>query len=191
MEDAGDGEQDCDSNVGDDDIDDEATEAKVGEEEEEAGSADEEGPAVEEPEAACEEEECQHEPKEGDQNEGAALPIHRCIKNHKAAATTKKPTDEELPKEKKPSVPRAPWRQKKEEKDKEKAAEVGAAKAAKTKKNNKILASMPANWEEEEKKFFEANYDYNPQFIYDSPATNKRFLKMFPAPQHEYLPQAK
>ena len=41
---------------------------------------------------------------------------------------------------------------------------------------------MPANWEEEEKKFFEANYDYNPQFIYDSPATNKRFLKMFPAP---------
>lgn len=50
---------------------------------------------------------------------------------------------------------------------------------------------MPANWEEEEKKFFEANCDYNPQFMYDSPATNKRFLKMFPAPEYEYLPQAK
>ena len=68
---------------------------------------------------------------------------------------------------------------------------MGAATAAKTKKNNKILASMPANWEEEEKKFFAAGCDYNPQFMYDSPATNKRFLKMFPAPEYEYLPQAK
>jgi len=81
------------------------------------------------------------------------------VKNHKAAATKK---EEELPKEKKPSVPRAPWRQKKEDKDIEKAAEVGAANAAKTKKNNKILASMPANWEEEEAKFFELGGDYNP-----------------------------
>lgn len=69
MEDAGDGEQECDSNVGDDDINDEATEAKVGEEEEEAGSADEEGPAADEPGSAAEEEECQQEQKEGDQNE--------------------------------------------------------------------------------------------------------------------------
>ena len=50
---------------------------------------------------------------------------------------------------------------------------------------------MPANWETEEAKFFEMNYDYDPQFVYDSPATNKRFLKMFPAPKTEYLPQAK
>ena len=49
---------------------------------------------------------------------------------------------------------------------------------------------MPANWEEEEKKFFEMNYEYNPQFEYDSPATNKRFLKMFPEAKFEYLPQA-
>jgi hypothetical protein len=46
---------------------------------------------------------------------------------------------------------------------------------------------MPQNWEEEETKFFE-NDDYNPQFTYDSPATNKKFLKMFPAPKYEYLP---
>ena len=50
---------------------------------------------------------------------------------------------------------------------------------------------MPANWAEEEKKFFDANFEYDPQFVYDSPATNKRFLKMFPAPKFEYLPQAK
>ena len=49
---------------------------------------------------------------------------------------------------------------------------------------------MPANWEEEEKTFFEKEYDYDPQFQYDSPATNKRFLKMFPAPKYEYMPQA-
>ena len=67
MEDAGDGEQECDSNLGDDDINDEVTEPKVGGEVDEAGSADEDGPAVEEPGLACEEEECQHEPKEGDQ----------------------------------------------------------------------------------------------------------------------------
>jgi hypothetical protein len=58
------------------------------------------------------------------------------------------------------------------------------------KKCNKLLASMPANWEAEEAKFFELNCDYNPQFTYDSPATNKRFLKMFPAPKYEYMPQA-
>lgn len=88
-------------------------------------------------------------------------------------------------KEKKPSVPRAPWRQKKEEKVKAENAEKPK------KKNNKILASMPANWEEEEKTFFESNFEYNPQFVYDSPATNRRFLKMFPAPRYDYLPQAK
>lgn len=91
--------------------------------------------------------------------------------------------EEQLPKEKKPSVPRAPWRQKKEEKEKQAKAD-----APKPKKNNKILASMPANWEEEEKTFFEKEYDYDPQFQYDSPATNKRFLKMFPAPKYEYMP---
>lgn len=91
-------------------------------------------------------------------------------------------------KEKKPAVPRAPWRLKKEEKAAEKAKAEGQAKP---KKNNKILASMPANWAEEEKKFFDANFEYDPQFVYDSPATNKRFLKMFPAPKFEYLPQAK
>ena len=52
---------------------------------------------------------------------------------------------------------------------------------------------MPANWEEEERKFFEAvdnGEPYDPQFLYDSPATNKRFLKMFPAPKYEYIDQA-
>ena len=49
---------------------------------------------------------------------------------------------------------------------------------------------MPANWEEEERKFFESNYTYDPQFVYDSPATNRRFLKMFPEPRYEYMPQA-
>ena len=48
---------------------------------------------------------------------------------------------------------------KKEEKEKLEAAE----KAAKpNKKCNKLLASMPANWEAEEAKFFEMNCDYNP-----------------------------
>ena len=50
---------------------------------------------------------------------------------------------------------------------------------------------MPANWEEEERKFFESNFEYNPQFEYDSPATNKRFLKMFPEPSFEYITHAK
>lgn len=31
---------------------------------------------------------------------------------------------------------------------------------------------MPANWEEEEKKFFDLNHEYDPQFKYDCPATN-------------------
>lgn len=51
---------------------------------------------------------------------------------------------------------------KKEEREKEKEAEKLAKQKAKTKKNNKILASMPANWEEEERKFFESGYTYNP-----------------------------
>jgi len=93
-------------------------------------------------------------------------------------------------KEKKPAVPRAPWRQKKEDKVKEVEQKAKTDGQGKTKKNNKILASMPANWAEEEKKFFDSNYEYDPQFVYDSPATNKRFLKMFPAPKFEYLPQA-
>jgi len=88
--------------------------------------------------------------------------------------------------EKKPAVPRAPWRLKKEDKDKL----VPSATGTKKKNNNKILASMPANWEEEEKKFFDADFDYDPQFEYDCPATNKRFLKMFPAPKFDLLPQA-
>lgn len=82
-------------------------------------------------------------------------------------------------------MPRALWRLKKEEKVAVEKAVV-AAKPRKT--NNKILASMPANWAEEEEKFFEANYEYDPQFEYESPATNKRFLKMFPAPRFEYMP---
>lgn len=49
---------------------------------------------------------------------------------------------------------------------------------------------MPANWEEEERKFFESNYEYNPQFEYDNPASNKKYIKMFPEPKFEYLPQA-
>ena len=76
MEDAGDGEQECDSNLGDDELNDEPTETKVGEEEEEAGSGGEDGPAVDEAGSAAEEEECQHEhhkeQKEGDQIEGDA-----------------------------------------------------------------------------------------------------------------------
>ena len=104
----------------------------------------------------------------------------------------KKNGDDDLTaKKKKPAVPRAPWRMKKEEKAKEAADKAKAEAQAKPKKNNKILASMPANWAEEEQKFFEANYEYDPQFVYDSPATNKRFLKMFPAPKFDYLPQAK
>ena len=47
---------------------------------------------------------------------------------------------------------------------------------------------MPANWEEEERKFFEDEGNYDPQFEYDCPATNKRFLKMFPAPKYDLLP---
>ena len=72
----------------------------------------------------------------------------------------KKIMEEEQPvKEKKPSVPRAPWRLKKEEKEKEKAAEEAAKKP---KSKNKILASMPANWQEEEEKFFDSDFTYNP-----------------------------
>lgn len=98
---------------------------------------------------------------------------------------------------KKPSVPKAPWRLSKEER-KALAAEEARRElttnpnGAKGKKN-KLLASMPANWEEEERKFFEAvdkGEPYDPQFLYDSPATNKRFLKMFPAPKYEYIDQA-
>lgn len=65
--------------------------------------------------------------------------------------------EEEVKFEKKPSVPRAPWRAKKEEKEK---AEAAAQKPKK--KINKILGSMPTNWEEEETKFFEMNYEYDP-----------------------------
>ena len=63
----------------------------------------------------------------------------------------------------------------------------------KKKGRNKILASMPANWEEEEKKFFEAikaGKSYDPQFQYDDPKSNTRFLKMFPAPKYEFLDEA-
>jgi len=67
---------------------------------------------------------------------------------------------------------------------------VGGQPKAGGKKNNKILASMPSNWEDEEEKFFDANFNYDPQFTYDSPATNRRFLKMFPAPKYDYMPQA-
>ena len=54
--------------------------------------------------------------------------------------------DDLAAKEKKPAVPRAPWRMKKEEKAKEAADKAKAESSAKPKKNNKILASMPANW---------------------------------------------
>ena len=78
----------------------------------------------------------------------------------------KKNSDEEpantTTKEKKPAVPRAPWRQKKEEKAKEAADKAKGDGQAKAKKNNKILASMPANWAEEEQKFFDCGYDYDP-----------------------------
>lgn len=107
-----------------------------------------------------------------------------------------KKEEEPKPFEKKPGVPKAPWRMKKAERE---AYEEEEAKKELTrnpqgkKKNNKILASMPANWEEEERKFFEAREkgeNYDPQFLYDSPATNKRFLKMFPAPKYEYMETA-
>lgn len=52
------------------------------------------------------------------------------------------------------------------------------------------MAIMPDNWEEEERKFFELEGNYNPQFLYDSPAINKRFIKMFPQPKFEYLGHA-
>ena len=71
--------------------------------------------------------------------------------------------------------------------EKQKAKEE-ANKDKKSKKTKiKILASMPANWEEEEQKFFESGFNYDPQFEYDSPATNKKFLKMFPEPKYEYM----
>lgn len=50
---------------------------------------------------------------------------------------------------------------------------------------------MPDNWEEEEQKFFEADGDYNPQFVYEFANTNKRFIKMFPEPKYEYMDIAK
>lgn len=50
---------------------------------------------------------------------------------------------------------------------------------------------MPDNWEEEERKFFEANGDYDPQFVYDYPSINKRFIKMFPEPKYDYIDHAK
>lgn len=107
-----------------------------------------------------------------------------------------KKEEEPKPQEKKPGVPKAPWRMKKAERE---AYEEEEAKKELTrnpqgnKKKNKILASMPANWEEEERKFFEAiekGETYDPQFLYDSPATNKRFLKMFPEPKWEYMDNA-
>ena len=82
-------------------------------------------------------------------------------------------------------MPRAAWRLKKEEKEKVKD------ETKPTKKKNKLLATMPANYEEEEKKFFDSGCEYNPQFEYDSPATNRRFLKMFPAPKYELLEKSK
>lgn len=75
-------------------------------------------------------------------------------------------------------MPRAPWRARKEEREKEKAEKEKAEN--KPKKRNKLLATMPDNWEEEERKFFESEGNYNPQFEYDSPGINKRFIKMFP-----------
>ena len=78
-------------------------------------------------------------------------------------AVTRKYEEEQVIIQKKPSVPRAPWRVKKEERDKEKAA-TGATEATTKpkKKNNKLLATMPDNWEEEEAKFFEMEGDYDP-----------------------------
>lgn len=82
-------------------------------------------------------------------------------------------------------MPKALWRIKKEDKEKEiKIAE----NATKKPRRNKLLASMPLNYIEEEEAFFQNNFEYDPQFDYDSPATNKRFLKMFPEPSFEYLP---
>lgn len=94
-------------------------------------------------------------------------------------------------------MPKAPWRLKKEDRQKLKEEEEKAKLTTDPKGNkkgrNKILASMPANWEEEQNKFFEAHEKgetYDPQFLYDSPATNRRFLKMFPAPKYEFFEQA-
>ena len=49
---------------------------------------------------------------------------------------------------------------------------------------------MPTNCEEEEKKFFENNYDYDPQFEYECDPQNNEFIRMFPAPKFDLLPQA-
>lgn len=91
---------------------------------------------------------------------------------------------------KKPSVPRAPWRLKKEEREKEKAANSASTEPPKPRKKNKLLATMPDNWEEEERKFFESDGSYNPQFEYTHPSINKKFIKMFPEPKDEYMPIA-
>jgi len=60
---------------------------------------------------------------------------------------------------KKPPVPKALWRIKKEEKEKElKIAE----NATKKLRKNKLLASMPLNYYEEEEAFFQNNFEYDP-----------------------------
>ena len=75
----------------------------------------------------------------------------------KSSGNGKSPIEEEMKVDKKPSVPRAPWRAKKEEKEK-----AEAAKAPPKKRINKILGSMPTIWEEEETKFFDSNFEYDP-----------------------------
>jgi hypothetical protein len=52
---------------------------------------------------------------------------------------------------------------------------------------------MPANWEEEEKKFFEAiekGEIYNPQLLYHGPVTSRASVKQFAAPKHDLFDQS-
>ena len=56
-------------------------------------------------------------------------------------------------------MPKALWRIKKEEKEKDlKVAE----NATKKPRKNKLLASMPLNYIEEEEAFFKNNFEYDP-----------------------------
>lgn len=52
------------------------------------------------------------------------------------------------------------------------------------------MLTMPINWEEEEKKFFKYNGDYDPQFEYEGDPQNNEFIRMFPAPKFDLLPRA-
>ncbi|CAI2360908.1 unnamed protein product [Moneuplotes crassus] len=49
----------------------------------------------------------------------------------------------------------------------------------KKKKNISLLCSVPKNLEEQKKLFFEAECNYNPQFVYDNENLTRKYLKQF------------